>query len=83
MKFIHRIYRRLFPPTPTGPCYYCGKDTSEISPFCPNTGFRHLHCYEKELQRKREERDEREKIDLIKKAIRELENEKRTQEEPE
>lgn len=70
-----RAWRTIFPPRPTGPCMFCGEITSEANSFIPSM-FRHQYCRDEHAEKIKTERDEREKIELIKKAMRELEMEK-------
>lgn len=73
MNFLLRLLKKIEPPS--GPCRFCGKLTYQHNSFLPND-FRHDHCLDKEAQRRFKESREREQIELIKTAMRELEQEK-------
>lgn len=77
------LWRMIFgtrPPKPSGPCKYCGEETTEYNTYCKDAGlpmqWRHQICYDIACGAAEERRKKREKIDLIKTAIRELEAEK-------
>lgn len=72
------LWRRVFglkPPKRTGPCKYCGEVTDNENPFCPGL-FAHRGCRDAAWEIERVQKRKREKIELIKTALREIEAEK-------
>lgn len=60
---------------PTGPCMFCGSLTTECNEFDRRI-FRHQHCTDEWDRKTKQDRIDRKAIDLIKIAIKELEQEK-------
>jgi len=69
------LWRKIFPPKPEAPCTICGKVTTESNMFDP-TFFYHKLCMKRKREMEKEQAERREKIELIKTAIRELDVEK-------
>ena len=68
--------RKVWPPPPVGPCRYCGQPTSDHNEYVDRGSFRHDYCWEKHLREQKQADEGRKQIDLYKRAIREVENEK-------
>jgi hypothetical protein len=69
------LWRKIFGPKPQAPCKYCGEMTDNENPFCPGL-FAHRWCRDEAWAAQKRQAEERKKIELIKIAIRELEEEK-------
>ena len=75
IRFVQRLWRRAFPPKPSGPCVFCGMPTTQTNLF-DSTLFRHEKCRDMARAKKERKQKEREQIELIKQALREVESEK-------
>lgn len=72
IRFVRRLWLHLRPPME--PCMFCGKLTRERNAF-DHRIVRHASCREEESRKERLRKDERAKIELIKRAIREVQSE--------
>ena len=70
-----RLWRRMRQPKPVGPCRFCGQPTSSTNAF-NSEYFRHEYCRDKWRVEQAQEARDRVQIELFKRAIREVEQEK-------
>lgn len=72
--WLKSLWKWATTPKPSGPCKYCGAITYDHNTFNAAM-FRCDWCWEKELQRRQQEEDDRRQIDLYKRAIKEIQQE--------